>query len=405
MFGIAILGFFIAAISLPEDFYTWLTVACIALFLAFVRVHGKLSEKSSRARLEAHLIRLELLANGGDHSGFQSGHAYVDVKHPYSFDLDIFGDRSLFQMVSRSVTIDGARALADEFREPFTNPDEIKKRQEVTLELSGYPDLLLAMRVEGASYEEGAEDVSRLLDWFKLTDIIRNSFLLRVVIFLVPAITMALILASFLTEGLTPFFTIVIVFNWILLGIKSKQIKETAYYVAKGVSTIDKYEALLGELSKHKFRHPYLIAISEKAAIGLAAIQQLRKLAHLFESRSNGMVGPLMNTFFLFDLQCVLRLEQWRKENRDTLSAALETVTILDVYTSKAIYSFNHPEYIYPQISDHGASIRAIAMSHPLLPEYATGNDFSIGEQEQLFLLTGANMTGKSTFIRTVGVN
>ena len=154
------------------------------------------------------------------------------------------------------------------------------------------------------------------------------------------------------------------------------------------------------------FTAPWLQSVSQSAKESVAEILKFKKLVHLFDSRSNGMVGPVMNTFFLFDFYCLLQLEGWRKKHSPLLLQAIDEMIATDVDVSGAVYAFNHPQNIYPQINDTGSEILASDLKHPLLsPATAVGNDTSIGKDEQFYLLTGANMTGKSTFIRTIGVS
>jgi DNA mismatch repair ATPase MutS len=163
---------------------------------------------------------------------------------------------------------------------------------------------------------------------------------------------------------------------------------------------------LLAQVAGQEFKLEWLKKTGEDAKKMSVAILQFKKLVHLFEARSNGLTGPIMNTLFLFDFYCLLRLESWRKNHRQSLIEAMDMMIETDVLISSAVYAFNHPDYIYPTITDSGCVITASGLRHPLLSQKAAvGNDAILGEKEQFYLLTGANMTGKSTFIRTIGVS
>ena len=160
----------------------------------------------------------------------------------------------------------------------------------------------------------------------------------------------------------------------------------------------------MGHIAEAKFENDWLQKMKTNAEQSLASIRRFKKIVHLFESRGNTMTGPAMNTFFLFDFYCLLKLEAWRRDHKQSLLTDVDDVIEMDVYVSCAVYAFNHPENIYSAITT-GSEITARDLRHPLLsPSSAVGNDVSIGAKEQFYLLTGANMTGKSTFIRTIGV-
>src|SRR5690606_33648511 len=155
------------------------------------------------------------------------------------------------------------------------------------------------------------------------------------------------------------------------------------------------------------FWHPSLQANVDVAQQAVKGIPALRKLVQRIENRQNPFVGPLMNALFLYDIQNVLALERWRKREGRSLEAALAGSGDFDAGISLAVYTFNHPAYIFPDIAASGIpQLNGTDVKHPLLPvATAIGNDFVIGNTEQMYLLTGANMTGKSTFIRTIGIS
>ena len=379
----------------------WTLLALIALFLILVRFHSRWEEKGEKNDFYLHFIRQELKALEGDFSAFRTGSDYIDALHPYSLDLDLFGSRSIYQLICRTTTEDGAHQLALLLSCPYASPSEYLRRQEIISVLSLLPEFLIEYRVAGAGFAEQAGDTGRIKEWLQKKDAFRSKAWMRLYVLIIPPITVLLAVLYFM--GLVPgvWFILVAVVNWIILGSMSKAIKELSLYVGRSAKLLGKYEALLERLKLQEFQ---TVKWQRQAANAYNGIIQFRKLVQLFEARFNPLVGPLVNTFFLFDIYCAIRLENWRKRFKAAVEEGLDVVAEVDLYVSLAQYAFDRPLYRYPTFSDTTA-YEAENIRHPLLRDQAIGNDMSLGNRQQFYLLTGANMTGKSTFIRTLGVN
>jgi hypothetical protein len=396
---ILVVGYLILSEKLDQ---WWVILLCIAGFLIVVRRHNKLQEQEEIAGLHIRLLENELSALEGDYSPFKDGGEFIDSKHPYSFDLDFFGKRSIYQLLCRAATKNGELALAELLKQPYADPAEVRKRQEVIEELALFPEFLINFRVAGAAYQEGEKDTEKISAWLGMQDNFLNSALIRVLVILIPVLTVVAAVLSILFDGFYPLLLLIVCFNWLFLRYKAQAIKEASYYVARSAKLIEKYEALTGVVAGQEFN---AAGWQDDAAGALLSMQKLKKLAHLFESRYNGMVGPLMNSLFMFDIQCGVLLERWRRDNKNKISKALTDITEVDTYICLSTFACNHPQYNYPAFTIGSNTYSAANFAHPLLEKTAVGNSFSLGAQEQFYLLTGANMTGKSTFIRTLGVN
>ena len=415
MNGIVRLRFWLAIMAIIAIIYAfrsdiaglwWLTAAAIAAFVIVVRRHFTLQDQKTILDIDLLLVENELKALRNDISPFPDGGGYINTAHPYSFDLDIFGKGSVYQLLCRSVTNGGAVALAERLQSLAMDKAVLMERQEIIKELSAKPALLQAFRVAGVAVPEGGKDQFRVKAWLCEPDAFINNALIRISSIVMPVLSAAAITWSVIAGELFPGLSLVIVINWILLGSFQKKIKLAVQQIGNTTPLIDKYTGMLSEVASADFTTPWLQTLSQNAKTSLKEIVRFKKQVHLFDSRSNGMVGPLMNTFFLFDFYCLLQLEGWRKKHSSLLLKAIDEMITADVYVSCAVYAFNHPDNVYPEINTADTEIYARGLKHPLLPQYiAVGNDTSIGKTEQFYLLTGANMTGKSTFIRTIGVS
>jgi hypothetical protein len=383
----------------------YLVGGCLALFLVLVRIHNRLSDKRHILQLHLSILDNELMALQGNYTAFADGAAYVDVAHPYSYDLDIFGKGSIFQALCRTVTAGGNKLLAQRLSSLVFVKETIIENQGIIKELQGLPDYLQAFRVAGIAIKEGTKDQERLTAWLNGPELFLNNKPVRIAAVVMPVLSLVFITWSVIISGVSPYLFPVLIINWFLLGSFQKKIKAAVQQTGNCAPLVDKYESLLKQVAGQPFTGQWLRQTAAEAGSSLGYITQFKKLVHLFDSRGNGMTGPLMNTFFLFDFYCLLRLEAWRKKHRATLIKAIDDMIAMDVWVSCAVYTFNRPGHIYPGITHAGNEIVAVGLRHPLLADRsAVGNDFSIGHNEQFYLLTGANMTGKSTFIRTIGV-
>ncbi|MBE0654356.1 MAG: hypothetical protein IH594_11195, partial [Bacteroidales bacterium] len=167
---------------------------------------------------------------------------------------------------------------------------------------------------------------------------------------------------------------------------------------------IRKFNNLSEILGKTNFKQERLKENAIKTRSSIKSVKRLEKTLDLFDSRLNLLVGVVLNTLFMLDFYLILKLERWKKENRDLLTEIFSIHAETDACISGAIYQFNHPEFVRAVPVADG--FIAVNMGHPLIdPDKCVLNDFKSVKDENIFIITGANMAGKSTFLRTIGVN
>lgn len=377
----------------------------LAALLFILNKQSQLKEKASRLDLHKKLLHDELNALAGDMSAFGGGDVYVNVNHPYSYDLDIFGIRSIYQLLNRTVTTNGADSLATTLQHPYAF-NELTALQELNKELASKPEFLHRFRITGLLNVQEENAQARLRQWLAMEDLFHGKKLFAILQLVVPVLSVLFFILSFMQGTLHTGLIAMLAINWGVNMRYAKKVKLAHYLVSESLKTVAQTEQLLHEAIKEDFTAGTLVSLKEEMVNTVQSITALKKLAHLFDNRQNGMVGPLLNSFFLFDVHCMLSLEKWRSQYKDNIDNAMSQVGRLDMYNSVANYTFNHPENVYPTLDATSTVIKGVDLKHPLIKkDTAIGNSFSIGEQEQLYMLTGANMTGKSTFIRTVGTN
>lgn len=377
----------------------------IVVFTVLISRHGKLFQQRQHLQNLVKINQYEQQAAGGDVSAFGTGAEFTNTHHPYAHDLDMFGAGSVFQFVNRCNTLIGKSKFAARLMNPLLSSEAIVKNQQAIRELSEKTDFRQHFQAAGMEMEELPRDREQLLAWAKEPSFLFGKTAYRIVLTAVPVITLALVAGTFFFSFLRPFAVLMAAFQWAFLGFHIKKVNAFHEYISRKKNILQKYATLLHYLQGERFTSPLMTGLAEKAQNAGSKVQQLASLVHAFDARLNSMTSLFANSLVLYDLQCVYRLERWKEENATNLDQWLEAASETEVLGSFATYAFNHAQFTYATV-ESTLAISAKAMGHPLIaPEECVVNDFQIGNGPSVLIVTGANMAGKSTFLRTLGVN
>ncbi|MBT1697167.1 hypothetical protein KK083_09795 [Fulvivirgaceae bacterium PWU4] len=383
----------------------YLLPVLIVVFTVLISRHGKLFQQRQHLQNLVKINQYEQQAAGGDVSAFGTGAEFTDTHHPYAHDLDMFGTGSVFQFVNRCNTLIGKSKFAMRLMNPLLSSDAIVKNQQAIRELSEKTEFRQHFQAAGMEMEELPRDREQLLAWAKEPSFLFGKVAYRIVLTAVPVITLALVAGTFFFSFLRPFAVLTAAFQWAFLGFHIKKVNAFHEYISRKKNILQKYATLLHYLQGERFTSPLMTGLAEKAQNAGSKVQQLASLVHAFDARLNSMTSLFTNSLVLYDLQCVYRLERWKEENATNLDQWLEAASETEVLGSFATYAFNHKQFTYATV-EPTLAISAKAMGHPLIaPEECVVNDFQIGNGPSVLIVTGANMAGKSTFLRTLGVN
>lgn len=382
-----------------------IVVAEIALFLFLVSRHSRLKYKRDFLQEMIAINKTELQVLDRDFYDLPDGDTFKNPVHEFSQDIDLFGRGSFFQYLNRTGLASGAQKLADLLT--ANSIEDIPQKQEAVQELAAQSDWRQEFRAT-ARLVKANYDTRHILNWLKGY----TNFVPKIMQWLPTVFTgISLVLFVLAYLDLVPGSVVLYWFfaGLILNGFFVKKVNDLWDKAGKTQTTFEQYFKLMLLLEEQEFTSVYLKKeqdkIKSQKAKASAVIEQFSKMLGILDQRSNMLVGVFINSFFLSDLRQSYRIERWIALNADEVANWFEVITFFDAQNSLANFSFNHPDYAFAEIKKGKHTLTAKALAHPLLdPKKAVANDFDI-DSEQFFIITGANMAGKSTFLRTVSLS
>jgi len=381
-------------------------VLCIGIPLFLVLVSKYTNIKLQKAKIEElkdiNLVELEVLKR--DFSKLPNGKEFADDIHFYSQDIDLFGEGSFYQISNRTKLDEGSLLLADIYKE--NSISDITEKQEAIAEIGGKVDWRQEFSAMAAltKTESSTHIISKWLMNYK-------PFVPKAMKF-IPLVFSIFSVAIFITYFLDylPESVLItwLVIGMIIVGLFTKKVTNLGQRATKMKSTFDQYNQLLAMIEKTDFTADLLK--QQKVNIlsnGEHNSKVLKKFASLLSNldRNNNLLYLIFaNGFFLRSLTDCLAIEKWIDAHGKSVETWFNTIAFFDAYSSLGNFAFNHPNFVYPTITNDGVVLKSKNAGHPLLdPKKSILNDITI-ESGQFFIITGANMAGKSTFLRTVSL-
>ncbi len=375
-----------------------------ALFLFLISRHSDLTFQKKLFQELIAINKKELKALKREVFDFHEGNEFKEDMHYYSQDIDLFGKGSFYQYLNRTATGEGATALAKKLKSNAI--DNIKNKQEAIQELSEKA----AWRQDFSAYAALSKSETSTATVLHLLK--NHSFFIPKIMQVLPLVFSVLSVGVFAALFLDFIgFKQVLLWFFVGLGISGiyiKKVNDLSAKTSKIQEVFQQYHYLLMQIETTHFASAKLNDLQKKIAV---ENEKASKIAHIFsrkldalDQRNNMLFGIFANGFLLWDLYQSFHIEQWIKSYGQKAEDWFAVIAKIDAFNSLANFSFNHPNYTFPEITEGKSVIIARDFVHPLLdPAKAVTNNFSI-ENQQFFIITGANMAGKSTFLRTVSL-
>ncbi len=405
---ILFVGILIAIYMLVGDYQLLIPLLIVmALSFAFLfKKHDRLLDLKESAESLILLAENELKAFRHDFSVFNGASEMTDPTHPFSYDLDIFGENSFFQQINRTVLSFGEQRLAEMIQNPLTDKDAILGRQQTIMELAGKEEFCLHFRTAGMKISSSSVKELHFTASGPNNGLSQNK-IWNAAVWITPFLYLVFILL-WLT-GIVPggLFLYLYLFTFTLSLIPMKRVKAIWMLFDKRSKRLDAF-ATLFKISEQEKCESQLFKLLQKQLIPhKKASDAIRELSQLSRNLDVGftLAMLLLNPLFLWTTLYALKIERWMKHHGGDVDAWFASLAEIDALISLGTFAVNHPDYCYPRISDSHC-FRGEGLGHPFISrEKCVKNDIDLSHKPSFMIVTGANMAGKSTYLRTIGIN
>lgn len=399
-------------ITVVTSLWFFITATVIILFAIIIRYHQKLNYNKDIAQWMVRINEDEMERLSGNLKKFPDGLQYLDKNHPYAFDLDIFGSPSLYQWIDRSNTPRGKQVVIDSLLNLLPSNLIMERRENVkalshklkfrqTLDAAGKYWAEKDKKLKNAPSHEAIEK------WVTDQESSRYDLFLKILNIASPVL-LATLIAMYSSYAYQLVLTFIF-FNYLFMVLVVNRINTMTKEVTGCLNLIRSYKQLIEIIENESFDSSTLEAKRQKFFVaGESASRVFKKLEailHSFSSRSN-MMYLLINGVLLLDIFWYFRALKWKQKYASNVLGWIEEVAQWEALASQAAYAYAHPEYCWPTLSEAKAiEFKASNLGHPLIdPKKCVTNDFNLQGRGKVGLITGSNMSGKSTFLRTVGL-
>ncbi|UZQ50189.1 MutS family DNA mismatch repair protein [Clostridium kluyveri] len=410
--------------------FDFIVLVMIILFCYLTYLHKKMERKKNYLNVLYEINKTSIKRLEGEWKTFQDiGEDFIDKNHNYSYDLDVFGKGSLFQWINTAHTHIGRQKLKQILTEKPENKQNIYDRQSAVVELGQKIYFRQRLEAEGKVICNDKQNPQELFLWMKQRSnyILKNKviWILRI-LSVVTTITTLTLLVKILYYVLSVFFgtyksepkifyiipyyipIFFILIQCIILRIKKEDRMKNLIIAEKYNCSIKAYKNMLTHIEKRKFKSKYIINLcKELYNNGQNASKQIDVFSKICESIANrrNMLYFILNPILMIEYYWTISIEKWKIQSGNNFEKWINIIAELEALCSIAVIKYDNPNWSMPKIIDGPSKSIAKNMGHPLLREKRVCNNLKLEETYPVMLITGSNMSGKSTFMRTIGIN
>jgi Flp pilus assembly protein TadB len=397
-----------------------IAVVCFGLVL---NRHSRLDYLKKHASFLKKINESEILRQESNLEEFDTGEKFINHNHPYTSDLDIFGQYSVFQLVNRTTTESGMSQLAEWLSKPASN-HEILERQLAIKELSQKLDWQQTFQAAGMHFQNKKSDYYQLMGWVEAPLVLfKNRHLYMAAAILLAIVLLVGLVFLFINWDSPKWFLYILplLLVWFVNSMILRKVEDVAEAIVetstKNLKTLRGYQALIDKIENESFQSEKLCKLQAVLLHGeysahreIERICRILKFSHQRSIKGQAINGnalySLFNQFFLFDIYLIISAEKWKSKNKAFLKQWSDVVSEFEVINSLAGFCHANPSYTFPEITEKKNYIHFESLGHPIInSQNRVCNDFRSEGKGAITLITGSNMGGKSTFLRTVGVN
>ncbi|WP_323787582.1 MutS-related protein [Psychroserpens sp.] len=408
--SLRLLAFAITVMLVYVTFSRWqlaLIIGILGLGI-FIYLLSKYTDSKAKRDLHKALATInaeELKIASGDFHHRDTGLQFQDPKHFYSLDIDLFGKGSFFQFINRTMLPEGQHDLSNALK--ANDNSNIEERQAAIKELSEKTKWTQLYAATGSLIETETPSL-QIINWLKN----HKNFIpkkMKWLPWLITFISLALLLFAIFSIIDISFFGYWLFFGLGFTGLYLKKINILAANSDKAKDTFKQYASLLLQIENENFTSKLLQEkqkqIQSEGKKASTIFSEFSKHLDALDNRNN-LIGAIFgNGYLLSDIKNALKVEQWISQYAHKVEDWFDVVSFFDAYNSLGNYAFNHVEHVFPEITTGQTTINAKDLGHPLLHKDKRISSDVVIHNQQFFIVTGANMAGKSTFLRTVSLH
>jgi ABC-type lipoprotein export system ATPase subunit len=386
-------------------------IAVVLLFVVAVAIHENIIKKRKFQQVLKEINENEIEAGQGEFLDFENGQEFVSVDHEYASDLDIFGNRSVFHFLNRTTTSIGKRFLYSWLK---TFPEDagtkkLKKKQEAVRELAGKLDLRQNIQAHGKFMEDSLRSLESFQGLFDEPAAVLGKKPLVVLIHLVPLLTLGAVVSVFFhVSWIVP--AAFVSLQGIVNRMTAKARRRIYDLSSRNTRILTAYANITAEVEEESFvsdkLEEYRSELFLEAKPASYHIKKLSTILGYFDLRLSREFHLLFNNLVFWDLHCVYRIEKWKKKAGPVIHKWFDVIGNFEALSSFANTLFNNPDWTMPEVCGREFWLEACSIGHPLIPkDENVHNDIVLNHKGNILIVTGPNMSGKTTFLKTLGVN
>ena len=394
--------------------YGWLYVIAASLLLISIFVKLVFTDIDNNKAI-SHIQQLieinkdEVKAINGDYLHFDEGTIHMPHEHLYSNDLDIFGKASLYQYINRTVSAMGGAAIASWLLNPASE-ETILARQAAAKELHGKTAWRQALQAFGKEKKIEQTTYQRLQEWMKEEDGFINNRFWIMMQFLIPVIMTAVIILNMTDFVSGPARNLFLVGSAIIAFFISRKVVPLHDKVSRLTDELEVLSDSIHLVENTRFTAPLLLQLQstykQKKSTASLEMKKLKGIVQRMDWRLNPVVFIPLAILFQWDLQQVIALEKWKRRNNKSIIHWFKALGNFEAINSFATLHFNHPDWCFPDLKKEHFIIQGKEVGHPLINKIKRVNNcIDINNKGIIMLVTGSNMAGKSTYLRSIGIN